>query len=489
MNVVWRLVKSETLEKTSADALLCIESLEKKAVSPSFKGLLARWMQSIRPKKIKSFHFAEVQGAQALGFSSDYCAGLWVQNEAVNWSQALSPLSSRHSWLRKGHLLVVLPTEGLSSASLQRLLIALIDTFESYAVRGHQSSSAIKQITLAVFQKKHIQSAVSTLALSMARGISLTKEWANKPANHATPKALAKAAKALEKESKHLKVKVLGKKEIQRIGMNAFLAVAQGSSQEPQFITLEYKPALASKKPPVVLIGKGVTFDSGGISLKPSAAMDEMKFDMSGAASVLGVFKALTQLQLPISVVGLIPCCENMPSGAAVKPGDVITAMNGMTIEVLNTDAEGRLLLCDTLTYAQRYRPQVMIDVATLTGACVVALGDVRSGLFSSDLQLSQALFEAGEASGDLCWPMPLDAAYGASLKSNFADVPNIGSANRSAGAVVAAKFLEKFVPAEVSWAHLDIAGTAWKSGAQKGATGRPVSLLMQYLLNQAPKK
>jgi leucyl aminopeptidase len=228
---------------------------------------------------------------------------------------------------------------------------------------------------------------------------------------------------------------------------------------------------------------KGITFDTGGISLKPGAEMDEMKFDMSGAASVLGVFRTLAELRPTINVVGLIPATENMPDGLAVKPGDVVTSMSGQTIEILNTDAEGRLILCDALTYAERFKPRAVIDIATLTGACVIALGAVRSGLFASDDTLAQALHQAGEDSGDLCWRMPLDDAYAEGLKSRFADVANIGG--RAAGSVTAAKFLQRFA-SQYPWAHLDIAGTAWKSGAAKGATGRPVALLVHYLLGQS---
>ena len=237
------------------------------------------------------------------------------------------------------------------------------------------------------------------------------------------------------------------------------------------------------KDAPIVLVGKGITFDTGGISIKPAPEMDEMKFDMCGAASVLGVFRAVAQLQPKINVVGLIPACENMPDGLAVKPGDVVTSMSGQTIEILNTDAEGRLVLCDALSYAERFKPRAVVDIATLTGACVVALGGVRSGLFASDDALATALSQAGDAALDPCWRMPLDDEYAETLKSNFADVANVGG--RAGGAITAAKFLQRFA-SKFAWAHLDIAGTAWKSGAAKGSTGRPVGLLLKYVLNQA---
>ena len=333
--------------------------------------------------------------------------------------------------------------------------------------------------------------------VGLTRGITLAKEWANRPANHATPTMLASAAKKLA-DLPRIKVEVLGPKEVAKLGMGSFIAVSQGSREPLRFIVLRYSGAAKtagngnsktkSKNTtehgaPIVLVGKGITFDTGGISIKPSAEMDEMKFDMCGAASVLGVFRALADLKPAIDVVGLIPACENMPDGNAIKPGDVVTSLSGQTIEILNTDAEGRLVLCDALTYAERFKPRAVIDIATLTGACVVALGGVRSGLFSGDEALAKALMAAGESALDLCWRMPLDEEYAEGLKTNFADVANI--AGRAGGAVTAAKFLQRFTT-KFAWAHLDIAGTAWKSGAAKGATGRPVALLVDYLLGQA---
>lgn len=318
-------------------------------------------------------------------------------------------------------------------------------------------------------------------ATGVAEGVTLAREWANRPANHATPAHLGEVAHGLAKLPR-ISCEVLGPKEVAKLGMGAFLAVAQGSAQALRFIVLRYDGASKSQAP-VALVGKGITFDTGGISLKPAAEMDEMKFDMSGAASVLGVFRALGELKPAINVVGLIPACENMPDGGAVKPGDVVTSLSGQTIEILNTDAEGRLVLCDALTYAERFKPRAVIDIATLTGACVIALGGVRSGLFANDDALANALLAAGDESLDPCWRLPLDNDYGDALKSNFADMGNVGG--RPAGAITAAKFLQRFVD-KMAWAHLDIAGTAWKGGAAKGATGRPVGLLVQYLLEQA---
>ena len=313
-------------------------------------------------------------------------------------------------------------------------------------------------------------------AKAVISGIELAKEWANRPANHATPTKLARAAHALA--GGKIECTVHGPKKVAKLGMGAFLAVAQGSDEPLQFIELRYTGA-ARDEAPVVLIGKGITFDTGGISIKPAPEMDEMKFDMCGAASVLGVFQALAELKPKVNVVGLIPACENMPGGRAVKPGDVVTSMSGQTIEILNTDAEGRLVLCDALAYASRFKPRAVVDIATLTGACVIALGGVRSGLFSNDEELANALITAGESSLDLCWRLPLDEEYGEGLKTNFADLANV--AGRAGGAVTAAKFLQRFATG-MQWAHLDIAGTAWKGGAAKGATGRPVGLLVNYL-------
>ncbi|MEI7538057.1 MAG: leucyl aminopeptidase [Comamonadaceae bacterium] len=338
----------------------------------------------------------------------------------------------------------------------------------------------LQRVVVALPAAAKLKSVFEQTAAAVA-GIEYAKEWANRPANHATPSLLAGAARALAKYPK-IACQVLGPKEVAKLGMGSFMAVAQGSQEALRFIVLRYTGA-AKTVAPTVLVGKGITFDSGGISLKPAPEMDEMKFDMSGAASVLGVFRALAALKPAINVVGLIPACENLPDGRAIKPGDVVNSMSGQTIEILNTDAEGRLVLCDALTYAERFKPRAVVDIATLTGACMIALGGVRSGLFASNDELAAALLVAGEASSDLCWRMPLDEDYAEGLKSNFADVANV--AGRAGGAITAAKFLQRFA-GKFAWAHLDIAGTAWKSGTAKGATGRPVALLLQYLLASA---
>jgi len=316
---------------------------------------------------------------------------------------------------------------------------------------------------------------------AIADGATLARECANRPGNHCTPTYLAEQARKLGK-AHGLKVEVLDRKDCEKLGMGSFLSVAQGSDEPPRFIVARWQGA-GKTDAPVVLVGKGITFDTGGISIKPSAGMDEMKFDMGGAASVLGTLHAVAQLRARVNLIGIIPTCENMPSGRAIKPGDVVTSMSGQTIEILNTDAEGRLILCDALTYAERFKPAVVVDIATLTGACVVALGHHRSGLFSADDALAAELLAAGEQALDPAWRMPLDEEYGEELKSNFADMANVGS--RDGGAILAAMFLKRFT-AKLRWAHLDIAGTAWNSGKAKGATGRPVPLLTHFVLARA---
>ena len=315
---------------------------------------------------------------------------------------------------------------------------------------------------------------------AIAAGVTLARECANRPGNQGTPTFLGEQAQKLGKEY-GLKVEVMDRKAVEKIGMGSFLAVARGSDEPLRFIVARYDGA-AKGVAPVVLVGKGITFDSGGISIKPAAEMDEMKFDMGGAASVLGTLRAVAEIGPALNLVVIIPSCENMPGGDAVKPGDVVTSLSGQTIEILNTDAEGRLILCDALTYAERFKPAVVVDVATLTGACVVALGHHHSGLFTADETVAAQMHAASLAGLDPCWRMPLDEEYDEGLKSNFADMANIGS--RAGGAITAAMFLRRFT-AKYPWAHLDVAGTAWKSGAAKGSTGRPVSLLTHFVLAQ----
>ncbi|PWB30789.1 leucyl aminopeptidase [Pseudomonas sp. SDI] len=343
---------------------------------------------------------------------------------------------------------------------------------------------ALKKITLLVEKtgQAEVERAVKH-ATAIAAGMRFTRDLGNQPPNICHPSYLAEQAKGLGKAYKALKVEVLDEKKIKDLGMGAFYAVGQGSDQPPRLIVMQYQGGKKSEKP-FVLVGKGITFDTGGISLKPGAGMDEMKYDMGGAASVFGTLRAVLDLQLPINLVCLLACAENMPSGGATRPGDIVTTMSGQTVEILNTDAEGRLVLCDTLTYAERFKPQAVIDIATLTGACIVALGSHTSGLMGNNDDLIDQLLDAGKRADDRAWQLPLFDEYQEQLDSPFADIANIGGPK--AGSITAGCFLSRFAKA-YHWAHLDIAGTAWNSGGKdKGATGRPVPLLTQYLLDRA---
>ena len=315
---------------------------------------------------------------------------------------------------------------------------------------------------------------------AIAGGVSMAKNLGNLPGNICTPSYLARLAKSMQK-SHGLKTTVLSEADMRKKKMGSLLSVSRGSREPAKLIIMEHRGGQKGEQP-VVLVGKGLTFDAGGISIKPAAAMDEMKFDMCGGASVFGAMHAVSELALPMNVIGVVPASENLPDGAANKPGDIVTAMNGTTIEILNTDAEGRLILCDALTYVERYKPAAVIDIATLTGACVIALGSHASGLFSNNDKLAKQLLQAGDSAGDRAWQMPVWEDYTKQLQSNFADLANIGG--RNAGAVTAACFLKHFAT-KFDWAHLDIAGTAWNSGSAKGATGRPVPLLVEYLLSR----
>ena len=416
--------------------------------------------------------------------------------------------------------------EDLAEESLQQLALELLNA--SYRFDKYKSETTEPKLTEVTLISSSVPQSAIDYVTAVHSGQSLARDVANEPGNICFPEYMADQAKALaETYPDLLKVTVLGEREMEALGMNCFLSVSRGSVREGQLVILEYQgknqatttvsptpssfadtlannlKVVADKLPkkatkasktnskvtedtavdaPIVLVGKGVTFDSGGISIKPGAAMDEMKFDMGGSASVLGTIKALCEARMPINVVGALACAENMPSGEATRPGDIVKAMNGMNVEILNTDAEGRLVLADTLCYVQRYNPRAIIDVATLTGACVVALGHVRSAVFSNDEDVLFELENASDQTGDLIWHMPLDDDYQSLLDSPIADIQNIGG--RSAGAVTAACFLSRFIKEGQAWAHLDIAGTAWNSGKEKAATGRPVPLFMQYLKN-----
>ncbi len=357
--------------------------------------------------------------------------------------------------------------------------------FDQYKSKKAEIRRPLRKLTFAVERRNELPPAEEALAQgnAIAEGIALARNLGNQPGNVCTPSHLAEQAMQMAQET-GMSCQVLEREEMEALGMHSLLSVARGSRQAPKFIILEHKGGKIGDKP-LVLVGKGITFDTGGISLKPAADMDEMKYDMCGAAAVLGTMQAAARMALPVNLVALVPSCENMPGGNASRPGDIVTSMSGQTIEILNTDAEGRLILCDALTYAERFEPEAVIDVATLTGACVVALGHVATGLFANEDSLARELLTAGEEAHDRAWHMPLWDDYQDLLKSPFADMGNVGG--RWGGAITAACFLSRFAK-KYEWAHLDIAGTAWKSVSDKGDTGRPVSLLAHYLLKRKEK-
>jgi leucyl aminopeptidase len=374
---------------------------------------------------------------------------------------------------------------GLADAVRHAVLVAreAFYRFDELKTGKKPPAPKLAGLTLALAGRARPQAARGALAeaVATADGADLARTLGNLPANILTPARLAEEARTLARRYR-LGIEILERRDMERLGMGALLAVTRGSRQPPKLIVLRYRGAARGAKP-LVLVGKGITFDTGGISLKPAADMDEMKFDMSGAGSVLGAIRALAGMRAPVNVVGIIPACENMPGGEATRPGDVVKTMSGQTVEILNTDAEGRLILCDALAYAERFAPAAVVDVATLTGACVIALGHVATGLFANDERLAAAIGRAAEEAWDRVWRMPVWEDYQEQLRSNFADVANVGG--RPAGAVTAACFLSRFTK-KYRWAHLDIAGTAWRSGREKGSTGRPVPLLVRFALRHA---
>lgn len=408
---------------------------------------------------------------------------------AKTLAQAFSSMGAKNA-------LIALPLESVKDRSIEWAISSILFAAGEKAYRTDlmksKKEATADSVRKAVFRVSNTNAAAARSAIArtsaIIKGVNLAKDLGNLPANICTPTYLGEQAKKLASTYK-FNVQVLEKKQLQSLKMGSFLSVARGSDEPPKFIVIRHNGGKA-KEAPVVLVGKGLTFDSGGISLKPGPGMDEMKYDMCGAAAVLGTFAAIGEMNLKQNVIGVIPSCENMPSGHANKPGDVVTSMSGQTIEILNTDAEGRLILCDALTYTERFKPDVVIDIATLTGACVVALGHHNTGLFTRDddehNRLAADLIAAGKASGDTAWRMPIEDIYQEQLKSNFADMANIGG--QPAGCVTAACFLERFTR-KYTWAHFDIAGTAWKSGAAKGATGRPVPLLCTWLFDREGKK
>ncbi|GAB6846216.1 leucyl aminopeptidase [Paraburkholderia kururiensis] len=460
------------------------------AIDEATKGLITRIVKAgdMEGKAGSTLFLHEVQG---IGASRVLLVGLGKQDA---FTQKAYGEAVKAAWrailgtkiVQVTFTLPQLPVKERSSDwAVRAALLALrSETYRFTQMKSKPDTTprALKRIVFSVDAADEKAAKVAAKqGVALANGMDLTRDLGNLPGNVCTPTYLGNVAKKLAKDWK-LKVEVLGQKQIEALKMGSFLSVTRGSVEPPQFIVLQYQGA-GAKEAPVVLAGKGITFDTGGISLKPGEAMDEMKYDMCGAGSVLGTMRAVAEMGLKLNVVALVPTCENMPAGNATKPGDIVTSMSGTTIEVLNTDAEGRLILCDALTYAERFKPAAVVDVATLTGACIIALGHHNAGLFSKDDALAGELLDASREADDPAWRMPLDDEYQDQLKSNFADVANIGG--RPAGSVTAACFLSRFTQA-YSWAHLDIAGVAWKSGAAKGATGRPVPLLTQFLIDRA---
>ncbi len=374
------------------------------------------------------------------------------------------------------------------SWNLRQAVLGIREAFYRFDELKQKKSPApsLERVTLPLPPAAQLAQALAE-ARATADGADLARTLGNLPSNICTPSYLAEQARKLAREFK-LQVEVLERKDMEKLGMGALLAVTRAAHEPPKLIVLRYNGAAkgSNSRAPIALVGKGITFDTGGISLKPAGEMDEMKFDMSGAGSVLGTIRALAAMKAPVNVVGIIPTCENMPGGHAVKPGDVVTTLSGQTVEILNTDAEGRLILCDALTYAERYKPELVVDIATLTGACVIALGHIATGLFANDQKLADEVRAAADDAWDRVWQMPLWEDYQEQLRSNFADMANIGG--RPGGSITAASFLARFTRKQ-RWAHLDIAGTAWRSGREKGSTGRPVPLLVRFALRHVGRK
>ncbi len=473
-----------SLSEISADALLLVVhgSVVDGALAPAISALIGEAVEAgdLQLKAGRSLYLHRPAGVKAARLLVVAAAAASVKSFKAAVAAGLGQLKGSGA---KHIAVAVADANPLTALYAEALATAAADA--TYLYRHTKPSAAkapaMSRFTLVCGKAQAVDVAVGLQrGAAIAAGVTLARECANRPGNHCTPTYLGEQAKRLGKEH-GLKVEVLDRKAVEKLGMGAFLAVAQGSAEPLRFIVARYEGA-AKSQAPVVLVGKGITFDTGGISIKPSAEMDEMKYDMGGAASVLGTLRAIAEIKPKLNVIGIVPSCDNMPSGKAVKPGDVVTSLSGQTIEILNTDAEGRLILCDALTYAERFKPAVVVDIATLTGACVIALGHHRSGLFTADDALAAELLNAGDAALDPCWRMPLDDEYDEGLKSNFADMGNVGG--RAGGAITAAMFLKRYT-AKYRWAHLDIAGTAWKSGAAKGSTGRPVGLLTHFVLAQ----
>ncbi|KES13610.1 Leucyl aminopeptidase [Snodgrassella alvi SCGC AB-598-P14] len=465
-------INAEQLQPQNNSSLLFVYCKESKPEQHLANTLLTQLQQ--QQKDFIATHTVKDEFLQALAVvnidKDDYASIQKLAAKAASWSKEQSSLNIDLSKL----------PEILAQKWVQAFTIAVGEAV--YCFDKFKKDS--KQVLLEKinYQSVHPINNHLSKAEAIIYGMNICKDLGNAPGNICTPAYLASSAAKIANDL-GASARIINETEIQEMGMNALLSVAQGSTAGAYLIELQYHGASNNEDKPVVLVGKGITFDSGGISLKPGAAMDEMKFDMCGAASVIGTFAAAVKLKLPLNLVAIIPTCENMPSGNAVKPGDIVQAMNGLNIEVLNTDAEGRLILCDALTYAERFQPKAVIDVATLTGACIIALGHVAQGVLGNNQQLIDQLLQAADSINDKTWQLPLFEEYKEQLKSNFADLQNIGG--RPAGTITAAAFLSYFTES-YCWAHLDIAGTAWNSGNNKGATGRPVPLLLEYLIQQS---
>lgn len=399
---------------------------------------------------------------------------------------ALSASGATSAWSTLGQLDIKGRDLNWAVRDATQMVEHLLYRFETCKSKKNGNPPKLNTLVFGVADQSEIELASKATAAGAAigRGMNLARELGDLPGNICTPSHLAEQALALGDRFNRLDVEILDEDAMQELGMGSLLSVGHGSKEESRFIIMQYRGA-GQDDAPHVLVGKGITFDTGGISLKPGAAMDEMKYDMCGAASVFGTVQAAAELELPINLVGIVPSAENMPGSRATKPGDIVTSLSGQTIEVLNTDAEGRLVLCDALTYAERFNPASVVDIATLTGACIIALGHHMHGLMGNSPEVVDALLASGRSTGDPAWELPLAEEYDEQLKSNFADMANIGG--RGAGTITAACFLSRYT-GKYKWAHMDIAGTAWKSGDQKGATGRPVPLLTQYLLDLSAK-
>ncbi|WP_370386144.1 leucyl aminopeptidase [Snodgrassella alvi] len=465
-------INAEQLQPQNNSSLLFVYCKESKPEQNLANTLLTQLQQ--QQKDFIATHTVKDEFLQALAVvnidKDDYASIQKLAAKAASWSKEQSSLNIDLSKL----------PEILAQKWVQAFTIAVGEAV--YCFDKFKKDSKPVLLEKINYQTVHPVNNHLSKAEAIIYGMNICKDLGNAPGNICTPAYLASSAAKIANDL-GASARIINETEIQEMGMNALLSVAQGSTAGAYLIELQYHGASNNEDKPVVLVGKGITFDSGGISLKPGAAMDEMKFDMCGAASVIGTFAAAVKLKLPLNLVAIIPTCENMPSGNAVKPGDIVQAMNGLNIEVLNTDAEGRLILCDALTYAERFQPKAVIDVATLTGACIIALGHVAQGVLGNNQQLIDQLLQAADSINDKTWQLPLFEEYKEQLKSNFADLQNIGG--RPAGTITAAAFLSYFTES-YCWAHLDIAGTAWNSGNNKGATGRPVPLLLEYLIQQS---